>query len=340
MSDTTKPVGLFLGAKNAIRRAYSADVKNELTQRLTLLDRCCDPACFSGGRPADAFRDVAYIFSTWGMPALTEEEVKRVFPSLKAVFYAAGSVQHFARPFLANGVKVFSAWGANAVPVAEVTAAEIILANKGFFQTVHHGQSDSWTEHDCGTPYPGNYHTRVGLLGAGMIGTLVIDRLKSNDLDVLVFDPFLTGERAAELHVTKVEKPEELFEQCSVISNHLADNSQTAGLIDRTCFEKMGHNAVFLNTGRGRQVNEGDLIVALTERPTRVAVLDVTDPEPPEAGSLLYQLPNVFLTPHLAGSIGNEVQRMGETMLREFLLYVQGKPTHYEVTQAMLETMA
>lgn len=79
------------------------------------------------------FADTAYIFSTWGMPTFTEEEIAACFPALQAVFYAAGTVQSFARPFLRRGVKVFCAWAANAVPVAEYTVAQIILANKGFF---------------------------------------------------------------------------------------------------------------------------------------------------------------------------------------------------------------
>ena len=77
----------------------------------------------------ESFRDTEYIFSTWGMPVFTEEEIKEYLPGLRAVFYGAGSVQSFARPFLNCGVKVFSAWAANAVPVAEYTVAQIILAN-------------------------------------------------------------------------------------------------------------------------------------------------------------------------------------------------------------------
>ena len=82
-----------------------------------------------------SFANVEFIFSTWGMPTFTEEEIKACLPSLKCVFYGAGTVQKFARPFLACGAKVFSAWAANAVPVAEMTVAQIILANKGYFLT-------------------------------------------------------------------------------------------------------------------------------------------------------------------------------------------------------------
>ena len=67
----------------------------------------------------DTFRDTEFIFTTWEMPTFSEEEIKEFLPSLKAVFYGAGSVQYFARPFLNCGVKIFSAWAANAVPVAE-----------------------------------------------------------------------------------------------------------------------------------------------------------------------------------------------------------------------------
>ena len=80
----------------------------------------------------DALKDVEVVFSTWGMPAMTEAEIKECFPSLKAVFYGAGSVQYFARPFLNAGVRVYSAWQANAVPVVQYAFAQILLATKGF----------------------------------------------------------------------------------------------------------------------------------------------------------------------------------------------------------------
>ena len=85
---------------------------------------------------------------------------------------------------------------------------------------------------------------------------------------------------------------------------------------------------------------EADLVRALSEEPGRTAVLDVTFPEPPEEGSPLYALPNVFLTPHIAGSSGDETFRMAEYMLEEFRNFAAGRPTRYGVTLAMLETMA
>jgi len=282
-------------------------------------------------------RDTEYIFSTWGMPVLTEQEIREWLPRLKAVFYGAGTVQAFARPFLNCGVKVFSAWGANAVPVAEYTVAQIILANKGFFRTMRYTEPVRAKEVLQG--FPGNYGQKIGIIGAGMIGKLVIGLLKQYDLEVMVFDPFLPDEKARELNVEKTDL-ETVFSQCRVISNHLANNAQTKGMLHGGLFAKMQPYATFLNTGRGAQVVEADLIRVLRERPDLTAILDVTSPEPPVEGSELYTLENCILTPHIAGSTGCEVRRMGVYMQEEYERFVSGEPCRYQVTEKMLETMA
>ena len=78
----------------------------------------------------------------------------------------------------------------------------------------------------------------------------------------------------------------------------------------------------------------------MQEEPNRTALLDVTLPEPPVESSPLWTMENVFLTPHIAGSIKEEVFRMGAYMLEEFTKYLANQPTSYEVTEKMLETMA
>jgi len=291
-------------------------------------------------RDPESFREVEIIFSTWGMPVFTEDEIKACFPSLKCVFYGAGTVQKFARPFLNCGVKVFSAWAANAVPVAEMTVAQIILANKGYFLTnrLYHEKGNR-TAKEAFKKCNGNYGETVGIIGAGMIGRLVIQMLKEYKLKVIVFDPFLPDEKVAELGVEKCELAE-LFERAFVVSNHLANNAQTVGMLNYDLFSKMRENAVFINTGRGAQVVEADLVRILCERTDLTALLDVTYPEPPTEGHPFYTLDNCLLTPHIAGSAGDEVARMGEYMLSEFEAYISEEPTNYEVTPKMLETMA
>lgn len=334
---------VFIGDERNIRNVYSTDTVAALMKMVS----------FPYGERVFAeneleslnFGEIDFLFSTWGMCELSEEKILHLFPQLKCVFYAAGSVQRFARPFLKRGVKVFSAWAANAVPVAEFTLAHIILASKGYFcrlvlpATGEKGylkRKEKTIEN-----FPGNYEITVGIIGAGMIGRMVIQKihLVLEHIRILVFDPFLPPEKANELGVELCDL-ETLFEQSDVISNHLANNPQTVGIINGELFDKMKPFAVFINTGRGAQVVEEDLILALKQVPTRTAALDVTFPEPPSRESELYELPNVFLTPHMAGSSGHEVHRMGKYMLDECIRYMNGQDVLYEVTEKMLETMA
>lgn len=288
----------------------------------------------------ELFRDTEYIFSTWGMTELTADEIRTLLPNLKAIFYGAGTVQKFARPFLECGVRIFSAWMANAVPVAEYTASQILLANKGYFHACGARSLESWHKNRAHTGrIVGNYGVCVGIIGAGTIGKLVIRRLQASRLNILVFDPFLPDEAAAQLGVEKVSL-EALFRRCQVVSNHLANNAQTKGMLTGAHFAMMPPNSVFLNTGRGAQVVEPELIEVLSSRPDLIAILDVTDPEPPVAGSPFYSLPNCILTPHIAGSQGNEMYRMADYMHEVYADFLAGRPCQYEVTLDMLQTMA
>ena len=324
--------------KNNPRRVFSEAALKELNNLSGLTDKVFSKEDVLSEK--ELFSDTEYIFSTWGMPEFTEEEIKNIFPSLKCIFYAAGTVQYFARPFLNTGVRIFSAWAANAVPVAEYTVAQIILANKGFFATSRYQSNGDIAEasqlKEC---YPGSFGEYVGIIGAGMIGSLVIKMLKSYSLKIKVFDPFLSDSSACLLGVEKCSL-EELFSTCFVVSNHLANNSETKGMLTGKLFSSMRPYAVFLNTGRGAQVIEQELCRVLSEREDITAILDVTDPEPPEKGHPFYTLKNCILTPHIAGSYGDEVRRMGEYMLNEYKKHITGKTTEYEVTLKMLETMA
>ncbi len=330
--------GIFLGNQKQIEYVFPADIQQELLTRCDVSKRV-----YSKEEVVNApeqFRDVRYIFSTWGMPVFTEEEIRACFPDLKCVFYAAGSVQFFARPFLNCGMQVFSSWAANAVPVAEYTVAQIILANKGFYQNQLYYKRGEHTKAAAHFhAHTGNYRMKVGLIGVGMIGTMVAERLQNFSAEVLVYDPFLSDEKAALLHVRKVTL-ETLFEECDVVSNHLANNAQTQNMLTASLFEKMKPYATFLNTGRGAQVNENDLSNFLKARPDCTAVLDVTVNEPLPPDHALYSCENCFITTHIAGSAGNEVWRMAEYMLDELCRYESGEETLYSVTLKMLETMA
>ena len=284
----------------------------------------------------ELFSDVEYVFSTWSMPG---GDVIKYLPNLKAAFYAAGSVQHFAKDFIEHGARVFSAASANAVPVAEYTLAQILLANKGFYRAKVTSKENYESCGEFSKKHCGNYGAKVGIIGVGMIGKTVIELLKPFKVDVLVYDAFLSDEKAKELGTKKVSL-EELFAECDIVSNHLANVPATVGMLKGEHFAKMKPFSTFINTGRGAQIKEDEMLSVLKERSDITALLDVTIEEPPIENSPLYTLENVYLTPHIAGSQAKEVNRMAEYMVNEFEAVLEGKSTKYEVTLKMLETMA
>lgn len=318
-------------------RAYPGAVKEEIEKEYDLFP--VPVSDIQMDEYAEELAEAEAVFASWWMPDLTAEQIRRYFPKLKILFYAAGSVQYFARPFLECGVRVVSGWAANGVPVAEYAAAQIVLANKGFFQNSSRMRTDYDRARGYSDSFCGNYGAKVGILGVGAIGSRVISLLHACEVEVWAYDPWLTEERAEALG-TQRHSLEEIFESCDVISNHVAQLPETEGMIDYTLLSRMKPYATLINTGRGSQIVEPDLIRAMKELPTRTAVLDVTDPEPPEADSELYNQDNIILTTHIAGSMGQEIGRIGQYIAEEARRYAHGGELKYEITEESLKTMA
>ena len=284
-------------------------------------------------------KDVTVGVCTWGMPEFTAEEIREYLPSLELLLYVAGSVHYFAHPFLNSGIRITTAGAIMNEPVAEFTLAAILHANKGTLLSIDLYRQKGWQEsHDIPLyKFPGTYRTKVGILGAGRIGALVIRMLKNHSVELLVFDPFLSEERAQEMGVKKAGL-KEIFSTCQTISNHLADNPQTRGMLDYELFSLMGDTAAFVNTGRGAQVVEADLVRAMQEKPLRHAILDVTYPEP--ADPIMLCQPNIFCTPHIAGSAREESYRLADGVLDIYKEFLATGHLREEVTKDMLATMA
>ncbi len=277
-----------------------------------------------------------YIFSTWFMPEFTEEEVARCFPNLKAIYYAAGTVKYFAEPFLKKDIRVFTAASANGIPVAEYAASQIVLANKGYFQAQRGYKWPVWHRgyfkaRGYAERKYGNYGSKVGLLGCGAIGSKVVELLKPYKISICVYDPYLTDERATTLCVTTVGL-EEMFRTCDVVSNHLPDIPETRGMINYELLSSMKATATLINTGRGAQIDEKALNRVLKKNPDMCAVLDVASHEPLWPWSPLYWRKNCFLTPHIAGSLSKEEERMVEYMVQAYRDTLEGKQNPCETS--------
>lgn len=324
----------FFGDPELIGRVFARGRREKIAALTNLYPFTIDLAIFD--EHLAWLRDVEVIFSTWGMPALTESHLDRL-PSLKALFYAAGSVRSFARPFLDRGIDIVSAWQANAIPVAEFTLAQILLATKGYFRNARDYRSP--IKADTSFRGPGNFGETIALLGAGAIGQKVIELLHPFSLRVVVFDPFLSEGKARDLGVEKVSL-EAAFERGCVVSNHLANLPDTEGILRGDLFRRMRPDATFINTGRGITVDEAAMTEVLRSRSDITALLDVTWPEPPTEESLLYQLPNVHLSSHIAGSQGDEVIRAADCCIEEFTMWERGEGLRYQVSAQMFDRMA
>ena len=320
-------------------RVYSPAVRQEIQAAFDLV---LPPLAYEDLEAhRETLREVEVIFSTWGMPPLDGEEIDRLFPSLRAVLYAAGAVTPFAAPFMERGIRVCSARDANAIAVAEVAEAEILLGLKGYYYL-------SALSKQAGVPvakesvgsFPGVYRAHVGIVGMGNISRRVIRALVAKGVTVHQFSTYATEEDIRALGAIPETDLGALFAGCTVVSNHLGNTPDTVGIIGREALSRMGSYSTFINTGRGPQVDEAALAEALAEDPTRVAVLDVTSPEPPREDSPFYSLPNVVLTPHFAGGLGeNELIRMAEFMIEDGKRLVAGMPLLYEVSPAELAHM-
>jgi phosphoglycerate dehydrogenase-like enzyme len=280
------------------------------------------------------------LITGWGCPAIGRD-ILEIAPELKLIAHAAGTVKGFLSPdVLHAGIAVTHAAEANAIPVAEFTLAAIIFANKHVFRFRDIYRSDRNRARTFSlTSRPiGNFKRTIGIIGASRIGRRVIELLEPFHFRILLHDPYVGARNAAALGVESVSL-DELMRLSDVVSIHAPALPSTQGMIDRRHLALMPDGATLINTARGIIVNQDDLIEEL--RTGRIdAIIDVTYPEVPEASSALYDLPNVFLTPHIAGAIGNEREMLGEYIVEEIERFVEGEPLRSAITATALETMA
>lgn len=285
----------------------------------------------------DWLSEVEVLFTGWGGPRLDEKALARM-PRLRAVFYGAGTLRFTVTDACwPRGIVFSSAAAMNAIPTSEFAFAMILLSLKRVWH--HAALTRAKRTFPPHLPLAGGFGSTIGLTSLGQIGRLVAERLHTLDVNVIAYDPFSSPETFRKLDITSCSL-DELFARADVVSLHTPLLAETRGMITGELLKLLKPNATFINTARGGLVNEPELITFLRARPDVQAILDVTEPEPPVADSPLWELPNVLLTPHIAGSLGAECRRMGRAMIEEFHRYAQGEPLHYSVTREQLARMA
>jgi len=176
----------------------------------------------------------------------------------------------------------------------------------------------------------------VGLVALGRTAKHLVGFLQHHDHKLMAFDPYIDAyyPRNMGIQMTSLET---LFSESDVVSVHLPVTKESKGTITGDHIRMMKQHATFINTARGAVLEEDSVLEALQERPDVYAVLDVAVKEPPVPGSLFYQLPNVMLTPHIAGALFDECARLGDAMIAEAQRFLKGEPLQFEETPASIE---
>ncbi|MGZ0711879.1 hydroxyacid dehydrogenase (plasmid) [Coraliomargarita sp. W4R53] len=268
--------------------------------------------------------DVDVLVTGWGTPPLSEA-VAAALPRLKAVVHSGGATTSLLSPGMQRSVRLSSAGAVNSIPVAEYSLAMILLACKQVFRSQRlYKQQRAHIDREVVFPAAGNYGQTVGIVGASKIGRHVIELLRPFALRVLVHDPYISAQDAAELQVELVSL-QDLMASSDVVSLHVPLTTETSSMIGAAELACMRSGATLLNTARGSVVDMSALEEELVSG--RIdAILDVTDPfEPLPAESALWDCPNVIITPHVAGSMGTELRRMGEHVAEELTRALQGE---------------
>ena len=318
-------------------RAYSKNVINILKKENNLLHKVDFVTADDFKNNIHLYKDVDAIFGTWGCIKF-DKYILDNLKNLKIIFYAAGSI----RPIISNelwerGIKITSAYGVIAINVAEFTLASIIFGLKGankINSDYKHVKIKNKSDLAIGC-----YKSTVGIIGLGQVGINVFKILKNFDFKIVAYDPYKIN-TFNDPKITFYSDINDLFKNSDAVTVHLPLIKETKYFIKKMHILLMKQNSVFINTSRGSVVNENELIESLKIRNDIFAYLDVTEIEPAEKSNELYDMDNVFLTPHISGGNLHEFNRNGDLMLKEYYNFISNKNLEWEITEDILKNMA
>ncbi|MEU7107685.1 hydroxyacid dehydrogenase [Streptomyces sp. NPDC046215] len=308
----------------------------------TRLGECAEPfpGVFTGPLTTPEARvalgGAGILLTGWGCPALTED-VLGAAPRLWAVVHAAGSVKSLVTEAVwGRGIVVSSAADVNAGPVADFTLAAIVFAAKGALPTAA-AYASGWPAF---RDRQGADSRTIGVIGASRVGRRVMAGLRASaaGFRILLHDPYVSAAEAAALGAESVSAAD-LCRSADIVTVHAPETPETRHLLGAGQLALIRDGGTVINTARGSLVD--------TEALTREcaagrlgAFLDVTDPEPLPAGHRLLSLPNVLVTPHIAGAQGSEARRLGAFAVEEVARLVRGEPLLGQVVRDDLGRLA
>lgn len=275
--------------------------------------------------------------TSWGNTALTED-ILDAAPNLRLVMHAGGSVKPIVSDAIwERGIRVAASTKPLGIGVAETALGFAISASKNFYQSNEDMHNGGWKEHisNCKELF----EITVGVISGGFVGRHFIKLMRNFGVEILLYDPFVTEEKAAAMGAKKAEL-KELLNQADIVSIHAPSIPATDNMFNAETLKWMKKDAVLINTARGSIIDEKALYDHMVAGNLKYACLDVYKPEPPAADNPLRTLKNVILTPHLAGLARNGQLRIGAHSVEEIHRFLNNEPLECEVTENMLATMA
>ena len=220
------------------------------------------------------------------------------------------------------GVAVLNAPGGNVISAAELTLGLMLALLRHIAQAGASIRRGEWER----SRFQGTelYGKTLGLVGAGRIGSEVARRAAAFGMTVLIYDPYLSQERAREIGSVQVSLAS-LLERADIVSVHTPLSDETRGLIGPRELARMKPTAYLVNAARGGVVDESALAAALEAGRLAGAALDVFEREPPSGHCPLLKLDNVLAVPHLGAATREAQTRSGVEIceaVRDMLLAV------------------
>jgi D-3-phosphoglycerate dehydrogenase len=210
--------------------------------------------------------------------------------------------------------------GTNQESVAEQTFAFLLALCRNLVALDRNIHDGGW-DHRLVAPVRGR---TLGLVGLGRIGQAVAVRAHAFGMNLVAHDPYANREFLERHRITLLEL-DELLARSDVVSLHVPLNEQTRGMVNRDFLARMRRGSLLINTSRGGLVVENDLRDSLCSGHLGGAGLDVLNHEPPEPGNPLLGLPNVILSPHVAGTDYQSMSDMAELAARTIVDLYHGR---------------
>ncbi len=303
-----------------------------------------DGEAWTAEQVAEAVAGMDGLITGWGAPSTTAEMFENG-TDLRIIAHSAGSVRGLVATELVDqyciprDITIFSANVAIARNVAESTVGMLLMAMRHWVQFNNYfHETGNWINPLYDKNGQFLQGSTVGIVSASRVGREVIRLLEPWDVDIIVYDPYVTDEQAAEMGVAMVGL-DELFERADHVTVHAPRLPETEKMIGAEQLAKLRDGGTLVNTSRGSVIDHDALLAECRSRRLNVC-LDVTTPEPLPPTSGFRGLDNVIITPHASGAGFDGYFQIGDSTVRALVDCFNGDPIDGAVPLERYETIA